>query len=190
MSGKTSSDKAIKFLPHRHIENVEHCPKKSIMTDVNPQLSGLKTILTKAQAYCAYQDRCSSEVVQKLKDWGVEQARIPKILEALIADKFLDDRRFAESFISSKFRLKHWGRNKLMYELRLKKIPTDLILLALENIDENEYATTLRTLIAKKTKEVKDSDAYRKKQKIARYLISKGFEPELVFGMMVGKNRH
>jgi regulatory protein len=157
------------------------------MTDVNPQLSGLKTILTKAQAYCAYQDRCSSEVTQKLRDWGVEQARIPKILESLTADKFLDDCRYAESFVSSKFRLKHWGRNKLMYELRLKKIPSDLISLAMEKIDESEYAATLQMLITKKSKEVKDSDAFRKKQKIARYLISKGFESEMVFGMMKEK---
>jgi regulatory protein len=157
------------------------------MTDFNEKLTGLKTILHKAQAYCAYQDRCSSEVVQKLRDWGVDQLRIPKILESLTEDKFLDDRRYAESFVSSKFRLKHWGRNKIVYELRLKKIPSDLISQAVESIDENEYSATLQTLIAKKTKEVKDSDAFRKKQKIARFLISKGFESELVFGMMVGK---
>jgi regulatory protein len=158
------------------------------MTDVNPNLSGLKTILTKAQAYCAYQDRCSSEVVQKLLDWGVDDARIPKIIETLIADKFLDDHRFAQSFVSSKFRLKHWGRNKLVYELRLKKIPSNLISLAIESIDESEYSATLQTLITKKTKEVKDTDVFRKKQKIARYLISKGFESELVFGMLKEKN--
>jgi regulatory protein len=154
------------------------------MTDVNPQLSGLNTILTKAQTYCAYQDRCSAEVIQKLRVWGVDDARIPKILESLIEDKFIDDKRFAETFVSSKFRLKHWGRNKIAYELRLKKIPSGLISEALETIDEEEYASAIKTLITKKSKEVKDSDAYRKKQKIARFLISKGFESELVFGMM------
>jgi regulatory protein len=157
------------------------------MDDVNEKLTGLKTILHKAQAYCAYQDRCSSEVVQKLRNWGVDDARIPKIIETLIADKFLDDLRFAQSFVSSKFRLKHWGRNKLVYELRLKKIPSDFISLAIESIEENEYSATLQTLISKKTKEVKDTDAFRKKQKIARYLISKGFESELVFGMLKEK---
>jgi regulatory protein len=154
------------------------------MSDVNEKLSGLKTILTKAQSYCAYQDRCSAEVIQKLHDWGVNDARIPKLLESLTDDKFLDDKRFAESFVSSKFRLKHWGRNKIAYELRLKKIPSGLISLALETIDTDEYINTLQTLITKKSKEVKDPDAYRKKQKLARYLISKGFESELVFEIM------
>jgi regulatory protein len=159
------------------------------MTDANPSLSGLKTILTKAQSYCAYQDRCSAEVVQKLRDWGVSDERIPKIVASLTEDKFIDDQRYAESFVSSKFRLKHWGRNKIAYELRLKKIPSELIAQAMESIDENDYADTLQTLITKKTQEVKDSDAYRKKQKIARYLISKGFETELVFGMMKGEKQ-
>jgi len=154
------------------------------MNDVNEKLSGLKTILHKAQAYCAYQDRCTSEVLQKLRDWGVDEERIPKIVESLTADKFLNDDRYAVSFVSSKFRLKHWGRIKIAYELRLKKIPSDLIASALESIDENEYATTLQTLIMRKSKEVKDTDAFRKKQKVARFLISKGFESELVFKMM------
>ena len=151
------------------------------MSDVNEKLSGLKTILTKAQSYCAYQDRCSAEVIQKLRDWGIDETRIPKIIASLTEDKFLNDRRYAESFVSSKFRLKHWGRNKIAYELRGKKIPSELISDALETIDENEYATTLQTLITKKSKEVKDSDPYRKKQKVASFLISKGFESELVF---------
>jgi regulatory protein len=151
------------------------------MTDINPSLSGLKTILHKAQAYCAYQDRCSAEVLQKLRDWGVDETRMLKIIESLNEDKFLDDHRYALSFVSSKFRLKHWGRNKIAYELRLKKLPSEFISAALESIDENEYASTLQTLISKKSKEVKDSDTFRKKQKIARFLISKGFESELVF---------
>jgi len=154
------------------------------MNDVNEKLSGLKTILHKAQAYCAYQDRCTSEVLQKLRDWGVDEERIPKIVESLTEDKFLNDDRYTVSFVSSKFRLKHWGRIKIAYELRLKKIPSELIFSALESIDENEYASTLQTLITRKSKEVKDTDAFRKKQKVARFLISKGFESELVFKMM------
>ena len=154
------------------------------MNDVNEKLSGLKTILHKAQAYCAYQDRCTFEVLQKLRDWGVDEERIPKIVESLTEDKFLNDDRYTVSFVSSKFRLKHWGRIKIAYELRLKKIPSELIFSALESIDENEYASTLQTLITRKSKEVKDTDAFRKKQKVARFLISKGFESELVFKMM------
>lgn len=154
------------------------------MNDVNEKLTGLKTILHKAQAYCAYQDRCSSEVIQKLKGWGVDDARIPKIIEALMQDKFIDDARYVQTFVSSKFRLKHWGRNKIAYELRLKKIPQTMISQGLESIDTHEYINGIKDLITKKSKEVKDSDAFRKKQKIARYIISKGFESELVFSLL------
>jgi len=154
------------------------------MNDYNENLSGLTTILHKAQSYCAYQDRSSYEVSQKLKEWGVDASRIPKIIEDLISEKFIDDKRYAETFAGSKFRLKKWGRNKIAFELRMKKIPQHLISLALESLDETQYAETIQALIAQKSKEVKDSDAFSKKQKIARYLISKGFESDLVFGML------
>jgi regulatory protein len=154
------------------------------MSDINPNLTGLSTLLNKAQAFCAYQDRCSSEVIQKLKSWGVDEVRIPKIMEALTNDKFIDDRRYAETFVRSKFRLKKWGRNKIAYELRLKKISQPLIAVALENIDEKEYTETILNLIAGKAKEIKDSDTFRKKQKIARYMISKGFEGDRIFEMI------
>jgi regulatory protein len=158
------------------------------MNDFNGKLTGLKTILHKAQTYCAYQDRCSSEVIQKLKAWRVDENRIPAIIEALVREKFIDDGRYAETFISSKFRLKHWGRIKIAYELRLKKIPPPLINQGLESIDENEYAETIQNLITQKTKEINDNYALRKKQKIARYLITKGFESELVFTAMNLRN--
>lgn len=158
------------------------------MGDVNPHLTGLTTLLGKAQAYCAYRDRCSSEVIQKLKAWGVDETRIPKIMESLMKDKFVDDQRFAETFAGSKFRLKKWGRHKIAYELRMKMIPQSLIDIGLDSIGDSEYSETIQWLIANKAKEIKDSDAFRKKQKIARYLISKGFESELVFELL-NKNR-
>jgi regulatory protein len=158
------------------------------MSDINPNPIGLATLISKVQAYCAYQDRCSSEVIQKLKGWGVDENRIPKIIEALVKDKFIDDRRFAETFAISKFRLKKWGRNKIAYELRLKKITAEMIVHALDSIDENEYAETIRSLIGHKAKEIKDKDVFLKNQKIARFLISKGFEAERVFAVLNAKN--
>lgn len=157
------------------------------MSDANKNLTGLKTILTKVQAYCAYQDRCSFEVLQKLKAWGADPNRIPTIIESLVKDKFIDDQRYAETFASSKFHLKKWGRHKITYELRLKKIPQTFIDKGLETIDEKEYSETILLLIAHKAKEIKESDASRKNQKIARYLISKGFETDLVFRILNSK---
>lgn len=149
------------------------------MNDVNEKLSGLKTILHKAQAYCAYQERCTQEVVQKLRDWQVDENRIPKIIEQLTAENFVNDVRFTETFVRSKFRLKKWGKNKIAYELRLKKIPDPVISQSLQAIDDQEYRTTLQHLKEQKSKEVKENDPFKKKQKIIRFLVSRGFEMEL-----------
>jgi regulatory protein len=152
------------------------------MNDVNEKLSGLKTILHKAQAYCAYQERCTQEVVQKLRDWKVDESRIPKIIEQLTGDNFINEIRFTETFVRSKFNLKKWGKNKLAYELRLKKIPASIISQSLQAIDDREYRATLLNLKDQKSKEIKEKDPFKKKQKIVRFLVSRGFEMELVMG--------
>jgi len=150
------------------------------MNDVNEKLSGLKTILHKAQAYCAYQERCPQEVVQKLREWKVDEDRIPKIIEQLTGENFINEIRFTETFVRSKFNLKKWGKNKIAYELRLKKIPASIILQSLQTIDDAEYRATLMHLKDQKSKEVKEKDSFKKKQKIVRFLVSRGFEMELV----------
>ncbi len=152
------------------------------MDDSNEKLSGLKTILQKAQAFCAYQERCTHEMAQKLREWKVDEDRIPNIIEDLTKEKFLNDLRFTQTYVSSKFRLNKWGKIKLAYELRMKKIPDALISQGLEVISEDEYREAIQALIAQKAREVKDTDAYARKQKIARFLVSKGYETDLVFG--------
>ncbi|MEI6122412.1 MAG: regulatory protein RecX [Bacteroidota bacterium] len=154
------------------------------MNEVNEHLFGLKTILHKAQAYCVYQERCSNEVMQKLRRWKVDDSRIPKIIDALIAENFFNDQRYTENFVGSKLRLNKWGRKKIVYELQLKKIPEIIISQAITSIDENEYQSAIQFLIVQKTKEVKEKDLFKKKNKIARFLISRGFEAEFVFKNM------
>ncbi|HNW68920.1 MAG TPA: regulatory protein RecX [Bacteroidales bacterium] len=158
------------------------------MNDVNEKLSGLKTILHKAQAYCAYQERCTQEVVQKLRDWKVDENRIPKIIEQLTAENFINDVRFTETFVRSKFKLKKWGKNKVAYELRLKKIPDPIISQSLQAIDDQEYRATLQHLKGQKSKETKEKDLFKKKQKIIRFLVSRGFEMELVMEIFKRNN--
>lgn len=154
------------------------------MNEANEKLSGLKTILHKAQAYCAYQERCTHDVTQKLHEWGVDKTRIPKIIKKLTDENFINDQRFTETFVRSKFRLKKWGRNKIAYELRLKKTPDALILEYLQTINDVEYQNTIQILITQKTKEIKEKDLYKKKQKIVRFLVSRGFEAELVYNSL------
>ena len=154
------------------------------MTDSNKDLAGLKTILHKAREYCAYQERCRSEMELKFQQWGVDKVRAAKMIEQLEKDNFLNEDRYTETFVRGKFRLKKWGKNKLAAELRMKKIPEGLIAKHLQDIDDAEYRSAIIVLAEKKSKELQEKDKFKKNQKIARFLISKGFDPQLVFSVI------
>ena len=136
----------------------------------------------KIEAFCAYQDRSSSDVRSKLKEWEISEEQVNLIIQDLINDGFLNDQRFASSFVSGKFRIKKWGRNKIKAQLRFKKISAELIALALKEVDSEEYWLTLLYLAEKKFKELNpktDSD-WNKRIKIARFLAQKGYENDLI----------
>lgn len=137
-------------------------------------------LLSKAQAYCAYQERCTSEVNEKLKKLGANSAQIINIIDKLIADDFIDDCRFAETYAHGKFSSRSWGRLKIKTALIQKQVPDNLILKALNKIDEDTYRKRLQLLLEKKNKELKLNQPYIKRQKLYRYAMGKGFESSLI----------
>lgn len=143
-----------------------------------------KSLLLKAERFCAYRERCTHEVKQKLKELKAGEGSAEKIISSLKEDDFLNDERFAKLFVSGKFRIKRWGKNKIRAELRMKKIPDAFIYDALDSIDENGYLKTIEHLARKKEKEVKSKNAKEKKQKVGMFLLSRGFEPELIWKLL------
>lgn len=141
-------------------------------------------LLLKAERFCAYQERCSYEVKQKLKELGADEKTSAKIIALLEEDEYMNDERFAKLFTSGKFRIKRWGRNKIRAELRAKKISDTIISNALDGIDKEEYLKTIQHLIKKKAREVKSQDPRVRNQKIGMFLLSRGFESELVWKVL------
>ncbi len=131
----------------------------------------------KAAAFCAYQERCLSEVREKLYDWEAESADIEPIIEKLIEEKYLNEERFAQVYAGSKFRTKKWGKLKIRYMLKQKGIPSTLITKGLQEINPEIYYETLQTLASQKKEAMKSKFD---KIKLYNYLISKGFENDLV----------
>lgn len=138
--------------------------------------------LVKMEAWCAYQDRCLFEVQNKLQSWNIDFSAQEKIIEKLILNRFLDEKRFVESFISGKVRIKRWGRIKIKYHLFQKQIDKKLIEQGLKTIDQEIYWDNLVTLATRKSSEIKSTeDLWKAKQKVMIYLASKGYEQDLIY---------
>ena len=139
-------------------------------------------ILKKVLHYCAYQDRCTQEVRTKLAIFDMPDSEKEKIVKLLVDEGYLDDERYASTFVRSKIHLKKWGVNKIKMSLKMKGISDKIITNALSEIDPEIYREELiKVLKAKKTNE---TDPYKRKAKLAQYAIQKGYEPTLVWNML------
>jgi regulatory protein len=137
--------------------------------------------LIKLQHYCAYQERCHSEVQQKLYDLGVWKNDAENIIVKLIEGNFLNEERFAESYVHGKFTIKQWGKTKIKLKLKEKKVSDYLIKKALAQIDDADYLKSLEKLIAKKHKEYKTKyKGYELQAKLINFALSKGYEMDVV----------
>ena len=138
--------------------------------------------LTKIYHYCAYQERSHREVKNKLFEYGLRSSEVDELLAQLITEGFLNEERYAKAFAGGKFRMMKWGRLKIQRELEMEGLTPKCIARGLAEIDSRDYSRTLSALIKKKSAQTSESDPFKKKNKIARFVIGKGYEPELVWG--------
>jgi len=137
---------------------------------------------TKAlEHFCAYQERCHKEVEQKLYDLRMIPEAKEQIILHLLQHNFLNEERFAKAFVRGKFSIKKWGKIKIVSELKFKNISSYNIKTALKEINEDDYLATLQQIAEKKLTIIKEPNSFKKKNKLATYLISKGFETNLVY---------
>ena len=138
-------------------------------------------IKRKLEHYCVYQDRCHKEVEQKIKDYKLIPEAREQILLSLMKDNFLNEERFSKSFARGKFRIKKWGKVRIIRELKFRNISAYNIKSALKEINEDEYIATLYNLLAKKNEQVSEKNPFKRKKKIADYLLYRGFESNLIY---------
>tara|TARA_S200000501_G_scaffold97087_1_gene90363 strand:- start:2113 stop:2580 length:468 start_codon:yes stop_codon:yes gene_type:complete len=145
----------------------------------------LNTAREKIQAYCAYQERCHMEVTMKLKSWGLIQEAIDLLIVELIQFNFLNEERYARSFARGKFRIKKWGKIKIRMALKKRDIKFKCIDLSMLEIDDKTYFNTLKELLQKKNETVKETNSYKRKMKLTSYLVSRGYEYDLIHDALV-----
>ena len=138
----------------------------------------------KMENYCAYQERCHQEVHQKLMGMRMIPEAIDQIMAHLIQENYLNEERFAKSFARGKFRIKKWGKNRIVQELKQRHISQFNIKSALAEIGEQDYLDTLDELAKKRLSQIKESNIQKKKKKLADYLLYRGWESHLVYGKL------
>jgi len=148
---------------------------------MNTKYYSKEEALQKAKQYCAYQERCHSEVKEKLYSFGINKTEVDELLSELISENYLNEERFAIQFCGGKFRIKQWGRIKIKYALKQKQISDYCIKKALAAIDEDDYNKTAQKLFDQKLKTLKaEKNSFVKKRKLQDHLMQKGFEQDVI----------
>ena len=135
----------------------------------------------KLEYYCSYQERCHQEVMQKSFDLGMKSDEVDVIIVHLIQNNFLNEERFALSFARGKHRIKLWGKNRIVMELKQRQISAPNIKSALTEISEEEYQDTFDKLAERHWEAIMETNVQKKKKKFCDYLLRKGWESNLVY---------
>lgn len=141
----------------------------------------VKEATLKMMKFCAYQERCHQEIEQKLKDMRMIPEARQEIIYKLIQENFLNEERFAQSFARGKFNQKKWGKIRIVRELKLRKISRFNIDSALKEISAKAYFNTFEELSTKKWETTRENNLFKKKKKVADYLLYRGWESNLVY---------
>ena len=134
----------------------------------------------KAKHFCAYQERSHFEIREKLYGFGLRKDDVEQLLSKLIEENYLNEERYARQFAGGKFRMKQWGKIKIAYELKQKRVSPFNINKALQEISQEDYLRTLRKLVLQKWKSLKNEQYINRQVKTKKYLLQKGFEPGLI----------
>src|SRR5580765_5500128 len=148
-------------------------PKKSLTKE---------QVYQKLRHYCAYQDRCHSEVKNKAYSLGLRKPEVEELTSKLIEENCLNEERFAKAFAGGKFRIKQWGRIKIKTELKNKQISHYCINAEMDEIDDLKYKQTLHKLAVKRWNSIKGEgrNLYVKMTKTRDHLLLKGYESALI----------
>jgi regulatory protein len=145
------------------------------------EVNSVKEAIHKIEHFCAYQERCHDEVMQKLRAMKMDSNEIDEIVAHLIKENYLNESRFACSFARGKHRIKFWGKVRIVNELKFRNISTYNINLALKEITTEEYEANFNTLAERNWNAVKESNGLKKRKKCCDFLLQKGYESNLVY---------
>ena len=149
-----------------------------------------KSAVSKLERFCDYQERCSFDVEKKLRDIECPVEITDDVVDYLIEHKFLDDSRYAKSFVNGKFSYKRWGKRKIYAALRAKRISSTIIYDQLNQIDEDEYYETLEYICEVKLRNIGDLNSDVNKKKLMNFALQRGFESSIIWKFINEKQKY
>ena len=136
--------------------------------------------LGKATALCSQSEHCKAQIMEKLSSWGVSVQDACNIMDYLVKEKYIDNKRFARAYCHDKFCYNHWGRIKIRQMLRHLRLSDEEIEEGMATIPDEDYQQTICDAIQAKDRTLREKDMYQRKAKLVRHLLSRGFETDLV----------
>lgn len=149
-----------------------------------PKVIAPEKALIRCEELCARAERCEHELREKMRAWRIDSRDIDAIINSLTTRRFLDDSRFARAFVRDKYRFARWGRRRIAMALRQKRIDSDVIDEALEEINQDEYTAVLRSLLKAKAAHMERPLSYEDRMKLLRFAVARGFETQLVSSLL------
>jgi len=143
--------------------------------------NSFKEVLSSLERFCAYQERCTMEIEQKLKEYPLTDEDKSSLITQLTQSDLLNENRFATNYARGKFRIKKWGKIRIQQKLRSKKIAEESIQHALNQLDPIEYKEVFNALSARKLEGIKTNDVHKKRKKLGDMLLYRGWEFEMVY---------
>lgn len=137
-------------------------------------------VFQKLSALCARAEHCQWEMLEKMRQWGVDEEMQARVMERLVNERYVDDRRYAEAFVRDKVRYNQWGRRKVEQALWLKHIDGDVTRQALDAIDDDEYVSMLKPMLAQKRRTTKAQSDYELNMKLMKWAMGRGFTMDII----------
>ncbi len=143
-------------------------------------MNEMKEWMRNLQHLCSRKEYCPAEIMEKLRKSNLSDEQKKDILDHLIEEGYVDERRYARSFVHDKIMLNRWGKQKVRFALYQKKINEQFIEEALSEIDDEDYIKLFVSLASSKWKSLKDNDELKKKNKWKQFLLQRGLEHDVI----------
>lgn len=147
--------------------------------EVKKEMTG-RQAYQKLAALCARSEHCQQEMLDKMRQWGVDKEEQAQVMERLIKERYVDDERFARAFVYDKIRYSKWGRRKVEQALWLKHIDEDTGRQILDEVDDEEYLKILRPMLKQKQRSIKAQSEYERTKKLIKFAMGRGFTLDLI----------